>query len=283
MRVALGQPVRVSTEVRDLSATLIDPTTITLTVHKPDATVVNYASPTKDSTGKYHQDIPATDLALLGHYSFVWTTTGVAAGVSPPGDFDVYDPFEIAVLPLQDAKDALNIPQTNTAYDIEIGVMIASIESALERLTGGPLFTTQVSEHVRIGHLYRSLVLRQRPLVSVVSITDIASGTALDISDIEIDTLAGIVRRKLQRPFWAWGPFFTVVYTAGWGTTLPPAFNLAARVILQHLWELQQGPSSRPTMGASDMTRVYRATGEGFAVPNRALEIMAPYTSQVSL
>lgn len=283
MRLALGQPVHISTEVRDQATNLTDPDTIVLTVHKPDATLLTYATPTRDSVGKYHQDVPAADLTALGHYSFAWLTTGPAAGVSPPGNFDIFDPFEVAVLPLQDAKDALNIEQADASNDDEIAGMVATIESALERMTGGPLVTTSVTERVKVTRNYRSLVLRARPVVALTSVTDVASGAALDISDIEIDKNAGIVRRKLELPFFSWGPYYTVVYTAGWGTSLPAAFNLAARIILQHLWEIQQGPASRPTMGAPEMTRVYRDTGEGFAIPNRALEVLAPYTNQVSL
>jgi hypothetical protein len=108
----------------------------------------------------------------------------------------------------------------------------------------------------------------------------------LTISDIEVDTNSGIIRRKLELPFWSRGPYYTVVYTAGWGTALPPAFNLAARIILQHLWEVQQGPSQRPSMGAGGFdaaTQSYHNVGLGFAIPNRVVEIMAPYATQVSL
>jgi hypothetical protein len=272
--------------VRDLTGALIDPDTITLSLHNPDATVGTYAAPTRTSAGKYYQDLASTDLSQLGHYAFAWTTTGMTAGVSPAGDFDIFDPYEMSVLPLQDAKDALNIAQSNTAYDIEIAVMVASIESTLERITGGPLFTTSITERVKVGHGYRSLVLRQRPVVAVTSITDIASSTALLSTDLDVDTNAGIIRRKLELPFWSRGPYYTVVYTAGWGTVLPAAFNLAARILLAHLWEVQQGPSSRPAMGAGGFdaaTQAYHNVGLGFAVPNRVVEILAPYASQVSL
>lgn len=287
MRIPLGQSIRVATEIRDLTGVLADPDdTCTLYLHEPDGTVGAYASPAHTTTGKYYQDLTATDLTQLGHYSYAWVTTSissVAAGVSPSGDFDVYDPFEFAVLPLQDAKDALNIAQSNTDYDVEIAVMVASIEEILTQITGGPLVTATVSERVKVGHGYRSLVLRQRPVVAVTSITDIASGTALISSDLDVDTNSGVIRRKLELPFWSRGPYYQVVYTAGWGTSLPAAFNLAARIVLQHLWEVQQGPGQRPTMGGSDVTRVYRDTGVGYAVPNRVLELMAPYASQVSL
>lgn len=285
MRLALGQPVTISTEIRDTSGNYIDPDTITLSVHKPDATIQNYTSPVRDNTGRYHQDVPATDLTQLGHYAFAWTSTGPGAGVSSPGDFDVYDPFEVAVLPLQDAKDTLNIAASNTQYDDEIAVFVATIESALERITGGPLVTRAVRDRVRVGHNYRSLVLESRPVVSVTAIIDIASGSALEIDDIDVDLNAGIIRRKLQWPFWAWGPFYYVDYKAGWGTSLPPAFNVAARVLLQHLWEIQLGPSVRPSMGggSSGLATGWRDIGPGFAIPNRVLEIMAPYSTQSSI
>ena len=116
-RFPLGAPIRQSTTVRQLNVdgttTLVNATTLTLTVQKPDATQQVYSTPSNDDIGKYHQDIPASDLTQAGHYQLIWTATGTGAGVQP-SDFDVYDPFEPAVLPRQDAKDMLNIPQAST-------------------------------------------------------------------------------------------------------------------------------------------------------------------------
>ncbi len=64
----------------------------------------------------------------------------------------------------------------------------------------------------------------------------------------------------------------TVNYVAGWGTSVPAAFNVASRIILQNLWETQHGPSARPSMGASaDMVT---PPGFGFAIPNQAAELL---------
>ena len=116
-RYPLGQPVRVSSTVRaanlDGTYSLANATTLTLTIQKPDGTQQSYSTPVNDGTGLYHQDIQAGDLTQIGHYQYVWTSTGVGAGVVP-GELDVFDPFETAVLPLQDAKDSLNIPQATT-------------------------------------------------------------------------------------------------------------------------------------------------------------------------
>jgi hypothetical protein len=111
--------------------------------------------------------------------------------------------------------------------------------------------------------------------VSVTSIAS-ASGSNIDISGgLDLDVNAGAIRRKLGLPFY--GPFFTwlpqcnVTYVAGWGVTVPAAFNTFARIVLQHLWSSQRGSASLP-MGGSELTAV---PGFGFAIPNMAAELLA--------
>jgi hypothetical protein len=278
-RYPQGAPVRVSTTVRDVTGTLVNAGAISLVVKLAQAdgtlaTTGTYASPANDGTGLYHQDIPAADLTALGHYSYVWTSTGTGAGVSPPADFDIIDPFEVSVLPLQDAKDALNIPQATTTSDTEIASYIATIESSLERATGGPIVNRVVTERSEMMQNQTVIPVRQRPLVSVTSIAS-ASGSAIDISGgLDLDVNAGLIRRQLGLPFY--GPFFswlpkvTVVYVAGWGTSVPPAFNSFARIVLQHLWSSQRGPAALP-MGGGEMAVV---PGFGFAIPNMAAELL---------
>jgi hypothetical protein len=290
-RYPLNQPIRLSTTVRDVTGTLVNATTLTLLVKIAQAdgtqlTTGTYASPANDSTGTYHQDIPVTDLAAAGHYQYTWTATGTGAGVSF-GDFDVFDPFETAVLPLGDAKDALNIPQATTTYDSEIQGYIATIQSNLERLTGGPLVNRTVVERTEMMSAQTVIPVRQRPLVSVTSITG-AAGGAIDISaGLDLDVNAGLIRRKLGWPFY--GPFFqwlpqvTVTYVAGWGTSVPSAFNVFARIVLQHLWETQRGPLAMPMAGEQPVM----VPGFGFAIPARAAELLQgtlngiPFADQV--
>jgi hypothetical protein len=280
-RYPSGQPIRVTTTIRDVNGNLVNAGTLSLVVKlaQADGTQAvtgTYNSPVNDSTGVYHQDVPVTDLAAIGHYQYTWTATGTGAGVSF-SDFDVFDPYEAAVLPLQDAKDALNIPQATTAYDTEIGSYIATIETSLEGFTGGPLVNRSVTERAELDGSYTVLQVRQRPLVSVTSIVSAASGVALDISTgLDIDVNAGTIRRKLAYPFYGtyftWLPAMTVTYVAGWGTTAPAAFNTAARLILQHLWTSQHGPAARPSMGPD--AALVTPPGFGFAIPNMAAELL---------
>ena len=278
-RYPQGAPITVSTTVRNSAGTLVNAGTLTLVVKTAAAdgtwtTTGTYASPVNDSTGAYHQDVPVTDLAAAGHYQYAWTATGTGAGVSF-GEFDVFDPFETAVLPLQDAKDQLNIPQSSTANDGEIQSFIATIESSLERFTGGPIVNRTVTERAEMMSNQTVILVRQRPLVSVTQILS-ASGGAIDISGgLDLDVNAGTIRRKLGLPFY--GPFFswlpqvTVTYVAGWGTSVPAAFNSASRIIIQHLWTSQHGPAGRPSMGGEEMTTL---PGFGFAIPNMAAELL---------
>ncbi|WP_239404643.1 hypothetical protein [Frankia sp. Cj3] len=284
-RYPIGQPIRISTTVRDASGTLVAPSTLTLTVRKPDGTTLTYASPTNGSLGTYHQDIPTADVPAAGHHQYTWLSTGTGAGVSV-GSFDVFDPFDVAILSLQDAKDHLDIPGATTTHDSEIQSKLDTITAALERYTGGPIVTRSITERVEATAGGTALAVRQRPLVAVTSIVDVASGVATSITDLEIDANAGIIRRRLGWPFiiglaYRVGPpVFTVTYTAGWGTAVPAAFGEAARIIIGHLWATQRGPSLRPGISGDDTTQVY---GMGFAVPNRALQLLAPYTSEAYL
>ncbi len=279
-RYPLGQPVRQSTTVRQLNVdgttSLVNATTLTLVVKLAQAdgtqTVTGtYASPVNDGTGLYHQDVPAADLAAVGHYQYAWTSTGTGAGVSF-GDFDVFDPFETAVLPLQDAKDALNIPQASTGSDTEIQSYIATIESNLERATGGPIVNRTVTERSEIMG-WTVIPVRQRPLVSVVSIAS-ASGGTISTADLDLDVNAGLIRRKLGLPFYGplWGlPVCYPTYVAGWGVSVPAAFNSFARVVLAHLWESQRAGTAALPMGGGEMTLI---PGFGFMVPNVAAEML---------
>jgi hypothetical protein len=285
LRYPLGQPVTVgpiTVQQRNTDGTysLVDAGTLT-TVVKVSAvdgtqtTTGTYSSPTHISLGKYQQDIPVADLTILGHYQWVVTSTGTGAGVTF-GDFDVYDAgAETAVLPLQDAKDQLNIPQSSTASDAELQSFIATIESSLKRYTGGPLVNRAITERAEMVSGQTAILVRQRPLVSVTQILG-AGGAAIDISGgLDLDVNAGIVRRKLGLPFY--GPFFTwlpqvtVIAVAGWGTSVPAAFNSFARIVVQHLWDSQHGPAGRPSMGGQEMTTV---PGFGFAIPNMAAELL---------
>ncbi len=262
-RYPLGAPVTIPVTVQqrntDGTYSLVDAGTLTTVVKLAAAdgtltTTGTYSSPTHISLGKYQQDVPATDLTVIGHYQYAVTTTGTGAGVIP-GDFDVFDPFETAVLPLQDAKDMLNASQAVTTSDAELQSWIATIETSMEGLTGGPLVNRVCTERGELDGTCTILVAQQRPVVSVASIVPVATGVPADLSmGLDIDAGAGIIRAKPGYRFaGTWNAPVNTTYTAGWGTVIPAAFNSAARIIIRHLWDTQHGPSARPSMGGAEL------------------------------
>ena len=285
MRYSTKQPIRLSTTVRDITGALVNAGALTLTVAKPDASTQVYSSPVNDSTGNYHQDIPVADLGQVGHYQYEWVSTGTGAGEAF-GDFDVFDGLaDTAILSLQDAKDFLNIPQATTTSDAEIYAFLATIETSIEGLTGGPVVNrTITAERCVFLGWYEALQVKQRPLVSVSSITSVKSGTALDVTSLDINGPARMIRRKDCNPFSSDSTVVLVTYVAGWGLAVPAAVNMAARVILGHLWETQHGPTARPSMGAPELVT---PPGFGYAIPNYASQLLQgslngmPFADQV--
>lgn len=262
--------MRVSTTVRDLAGALVDAGALTLTVRHPDGTQQVYSTPTHDGTGLYHQDIPTSDLATVGRYPYSWTATGTGAGVPLPAHLDVYDPFEVELVSVSDLRTQLSFPASDTSKDDELAFYAAAAGEVVEGLIGGPWVNKTVTETIYPSSGGRALVLQRKPLVSITSITDLQSGSAMSLTQLVLDKASGIVRQKLMVPFYWTGPF-TVAYVAGHGTDVPARVNLAGRLIGQHLWDTRRGAVTRPSLGGQDTV----VTSSGYAVPRRALELLA--------
>lgn len=275
MRYPKGAPVRLSFEVRDVDRMLSNPTDISLRVMKPDGTFLDYTSGqlTQDSVGLYRIDLAAVVLDQLGHYVYILTTTGVAAGVLAD-EFDIFDPFELRILSLSEAKGSLDIPRTDTAEDDELQEWINTVDEVIEHILGGPLLNTSVTERATAMHDNTVLAVRKRPLVSVEAIVDTASSQSQPVGDLDIDYNAGLIRRRLNQSFTGYGPSYRITYTAGWGRTVSSPAKQAAKLILAHLWQTTRGPSTsntRPSFGGADTITV---PGTAYAVPNRAVELL---------
>jgi hypothetical protein len=79
MTYDIGDRVRLAATFQDLNSNLADPTTITLTIKKPNQPAVVYAyalSPAlliRDSVGRYHVDL---DLHIAGTWKYKWNGGG---------------------------------------------------------------------------------------------------------------------------------------------------------------------------------------------------------------
>ena len=179
-RYPQGQPVRLSTTVRDLTGTLVTAGTLTLVVKLAAAdgtftTTGTYATPTADSTGMYHQDIPVTDLAAIGHYQYAWTATGTGAGVSF-GDFDVFDPFEPGTglyCTIEELKSRLRIG--GTSDDLEVTIAAEAASRAVDGYCERYFYRVTATRTYIPRSLYET---RTDDLVSVTTLATDPAGTA---------------------------------------------------------------------------------------------------------
>jgi hypothetical protein len=110
------------------------------------------------------------------------------------------------------------------------------------------------------------------PVGSLVSVASRygAVTTPLTLSDYELDADTGLLRLASGGRFYG---TYTVTYTSG-RDDLPAAIRLAVLVIAEHLWETQRGAAPVGPLSADD---TFATPGLGYAIPNRALELLAPY------
>ena len=149
---------------------------------------------------------------------------------------------------------------TSSTSDTEIELMRDAAQDAVEGLIGPVLWRTVTQ---RISANGSTLVLNTLPVVSVTSLTLNGSAvtyTATDGGMLADVTVTGDV---------------VATYVAG-RTQVPGAVRLAALIIAAHLWQTQLG--SAPTQLQDDFSAV-PTVGVGYAIPNRAADLLAPYLS----
>lgn len=178
----------------------------------------------------------------------------------------------MALLTLAEAKTQLDI--TTTTYDTELQAYVDSLTSVIEGFVG-PVENRAVTETAEGTGC--TLALLSTPVVALTSLTPIRTGSApVDVAGLHVDGTTGIVRR-LDGGRFTGGPW-TAAYTAGRGT-VAPTINLAARILLQHLWRTQYGASRAGVGvgGGDDYAVTEPIPGFGYAVPNRVLQLLEPY------
>lgn len=178
-RYPKGQPIRLSTTVRDVAGVLVNAGTLTLTIVKPDGSSQTYASPTNDGTGTYHQDVAAADLAQLGYYAYEWVATGTGAGVAP-GGFDVFDPLTVAstlYVTLPELRDHLG--DTQTGLDAErLEAAAAAASRAIDGYCGRRFWLDPAVTSRRYGPTGPFKILSS----TTTYVRDIASTTGLVVA-----------------------------------------------------------------------------------------------------
>jgi hypothetical protein len=260
----LGDVVPLGTTVKDSSGTLVNAGSMVLTITLPDNTTATVNPVTPMSTGTYQYDYATVQ---PGRHVVRWLASGANAGAYTDM-FDVREAAPPLIFSLADARRHVNA--TVTTHDEELRGWVEATTKAVEYFVGPVARRTVTETHDR--GVARVLALRQTPAISLTTVAAVLTGgTSYAVADLDLDGETGIVRRKDGGLLY--GPLrFTYVV----GRTIVSAnISHGGRIILQHLWRTQGGGMGRPAPGGMDDYAVTEPIpGLGFAVPNRALELL---------
>ncbi|MGX1515008.1 head-tail connector protein [Streptomyces collinus] len=177
----------------------------------------------------------------------------------------------MALLTLAEAKAQLNI--RSDADDIELTAYIEAVGPVIERFVGpvDPREVAETQDVARDGA--RLMVLRTLPVLALTSVVPLLTGgSSYDVSKLVLDGDTGVVQRADGG--WLRGPL-RVTYQAG-RPSVPATVNLAARMLVQHLWRTQNAGRGPVLAGGDDLSSEI-VPGFGYAVPNRVLQLLEPY------
>nr|WP_202534091.1 hypothetical protein [Streptomyces sp. SID3212] len=236
--------------------------TVTLTLGLPDGTTTTVPA-IETVTGSYQADYVTVQ---PGRHTLRWVFTGPAHAYTDV--LDVQPATTHAMFSLADGRKHLRLTSTNE--DEELREWIDTTTRGVEWFVGPVAIRTVTELHnVRRADV---LALRQVPAVEVSAIEAVLSGDSpYEVADTDLDPATGILRRLDGGLFH--GPL-RVVYTAG-RRIVQDNITSAGKLILQHLWRTRQGPG-RPQMGTSDYDVTEPVPGLGYAIPNRAMQLLSP-------
>ncbi|MYS47537.1 hypothetical protein GTY23_41485 [Streptomyces sp. SID5998] len=262
----LGTTARLRARCLDPDGEPVTAGTATVTVTLPDGSTATPAASTADTAGDYQADYVTT---VAGRHGVRWQFTSPAYAYTDV--FDVWPEAPAPVLSLADAKQHINLTGS-TGEDAELRFWNNATTRAIEYFAG-PVAMRTVTEKHSIK-LAGTVALRQVPALELTSVTAVLDGgTSYDVATLDLDGSTGIVQRRDGGLLY--GPL-RVVYRAGRPVITDNLLG-AARVILQHLWRTQR-PGRRGGLagGGDDYSVTEPIPGLGFAVPNRALELLGP-------
>ena len=293
----LGAPVPTGDlvfEVTDDNGNLVNASvTPVLTVTLPDQSTITPAV-SNTVTGVY---VPTSPLVTTqaGHHLWSWVATGTypAAYVD---SFEVRAAPDPTIIALQEAREILKIPANDTSHDQVIRGFSQAVTEWVEYVCG-PVVTRQYTEVVRAQGTV--LVLSKPPVRTdlgtvlsnpnrrdgsttngLVSVTPLLTyGFMYDLDQLLVDRPRGIVRHYAGLPFFYSGdPYaqYQVTYWTG-RKVIPWGIYEATKITLKHVWAVERGgvTPAQSAFGETETT----ITGLGFAVPNRAVQLLTPHAS----
>lgn len=162
--------------------------------------------------------------------------------------------------------------------DAELQDYIDAIRGPVEDYCG-PILPVDLTE---VHRIFGSRLVLDHPVVSITSVTIYEGITARALTAISTPasastycyTLEGKTIQRLGSDGYPtdFDNAVYVAYTAGY-SVVPDAINLAARLLVQHMWRTQNGGAGLPALSDDELVEV-----EGFGmIPSKAKEFMDGY------
>lgn len=261
----LGDTARLTATCTDPGGAAANATGVAVTITLPDGTTATPAvTNPPPATGQYSVDYVT---AQAGLHAVRWVFTDPACAYTDVMDVRAAAPP--ALFSLADAKNKLG--KSSTVNDDDLRACIEATTRCVEFYVGAVARRT-VTQIATGGT--ETMLLHTAPVLSVTSITGVQSWQLpVPVDALDIDTDTGVLRRSDFLPFWR-GPY-RVVYEVG-RQAVGANIALGAKMILQHLWRTYFGQSKAlPSVGGGDDYSVTEPIpGLGYAIPNRALQLL---------
>ena len=266
--------------------------TVTLTVTLPDGTT---AAPTvaNNGTGVYSAKYVTTQ---AGHHLALWVATDAAYPGAWADSFEVQALADPTIVSLAEAKDILQLGGT-TEFDARLQGWNGSATEVIEYICGPVVQQTVVETLPARGletHLSKPPVLglavwtQVPPELANLGITVSSPpspmlrtrvyGIEYPLTQLYCDPRRGVVTHTSGLPFYYCD--YVWQYQAG-RVVIPSGIYDAGKIILEHLYQVYRGG-----VGAQDVASGESVTtlpGFGFAIPNRALELLVPYSANTRM
>ncbi len=264
MAIDVGDVHRLSYD-HYVAGSLVSAAAATWTVRLPDGTTSSFpATPT--SPGAYRNDYPVTQ---PGPHAVRWVGTGANAGTWSD-TFDARPANPASLISLTDARKALRYDETAfVGDDEEIRLYIEAATWAVENHLRRAVVRREITDIAHGCRGARQVMLDWHPVLALTSVTRLDAPGTWDVGTLRVEPSGRVTTD---------GPRFDgdveFVYVAG---DLVVGGNIlaAARIIVKHLWQVNQGSQGASRWsGMDDSMSVGWAASMGYALPNRAIELL---------
>lgn len=259
---------------------------LTCTVYLPDGTTASPAVTGPSPTGTYSAVYTSTQ---AGHHVFVWICTDATYPGAFSDSFEIQAGQDATIVSLAEAKEILH-QTASTANDAKIQGYNGAVTNWIEWHCG-PVIVQTIIERLPAGGL--TIQLSKPPLISLVNWTTIPAqlatagivvpspaspmfptrvfGVSYPLSQLYADPVLGTVTHTSGLPFY-YGEYLWQ-YQAG-RPVIPWGIYEASKITLKHIWMVEAAGTGTGSGTGDEETTM---TPFGFAVPNRAIEMLAPF------